>query len=44
MNEVTGYLQGNELVIALSGRIDSNNAMSEYYEKLELLCAGAFYL
>ena len=26
MNEVTGYLQGSELVISLSGRIDSNNA------------------
>ena len=41
MNEVTGHLQGNELVIALSGRIDSNNAQQVEDEINRLLAENA---
>ena len=41
MNEVTGYLHENELTIALSGRIDSNNAQQVEEEINRLIAENA---
>ena len=41
MNEVTGYLQENELAIALTGRIDSGNAQQVEEEINRLLAENA---
>ena len=41
MNEVTGYLQENELTIALTGRIDSSNAQQVEEEINRLIAENA---